>query len=192
MSSFSERLSSAKEAPKPTRDVTVSLDADVSERRAGLIEALAKARANPDARLSAKSEPELIQEQLDELLELTADSLVTLRFTRMSGVAWAEVTARCPVRLDAAIDRQYGYNMHAVCALAAPLSGVRVDGDALVPLVVSKASEGVLAVNEWADLFATISGHEFGLIVDAIYELNEYEPASRVASLVKALATRPA
>lgn len=192
MSSFSDRLASAKAAVKPFRDVVVSLDADVSERRAELVEALAKARANPDARLAAKSALDLIQEQLDELLALTADSLVTLRFSRMSGVDWAEVTARCPVRLDAAIDRQYGYNMHAVCALAAPLSGVRVEGGELVPLVVSAASAGVPAVNEWADLLTTVSGFEFGLIVDAIYELNEYEPASRVASLVKELATRPA
>jgi hypothetical protein len=192
MSTFSERLEGAKNAVKPSRDVVVSLDADVSERRAELRELLAKARANPDARMAARSEPELIQEQLDELLELTAESLVTLRFTRMSGVAWAEVTARCPVRLDAAIDRQYGYNVHAVCALAAPLSGVRVDGDDVVPLIVSAASQGTPAVNEWADLFDTISGHEFGLIVDAIYELNEYEPASRVAQLKKEQATHSA
>ena len=190
MSDFSDRLVSAKAAVRPSRDVVVSLDADVSERRAVLREELEKARANPDARLASKSEPELIQGQLDELMALTADSLVTLRFTRMSGDEWAEITARCPVRLDAAIDRQYGYNVHGVCKLAAPLCGVRVDGDELVPLVVSAAAQGVPAVDEWADLFDTISGHEFGLIVDAIYELNEYEPASRVAQLKKELNSR--
>ena len=192
MSSFKERLAAAKAAPKPTREVTVSLDADVSEKRAALQAELEAARANPDARLAAKSAPELVQEKLDELLTITADSLITLRFSRLSGPAWAEITARCPVRLDAAIDRRYGYNMHAVCRLAAPMCGVRVEGEELVPLEVVPASAGVPAVDEWADLFDTISGHEFGLIMDAVYELNEYEPAQRIAQMGKELATRRA
>lgn len=192
MSSFSERLALAKSAARPTREVTVSLDADVSDKRRELQAELEAARANPDARLATKSAPELVQEKLDELLTITGDSLITLRFSRMPGDQWAEITARCPVRLDAAIDRQYGYNMHGVCRLAAPLCGVRVDGDEELPLEVIPASAGVPAVNEWDDLFDTISGHEFGLIVDAIYELNEYEPAQRVAQMKKELATRPA
>lgn len=186
MSNFSERLIAAKEAPRPTKDVVICLDSDVSERRAELRAQLEKARANPDARLSAKSDAEEIQEQLDELMELTSDALVTLRFTRMSGAEWAEITARCPVRLDAAIDRQYGYNMHAVCKLAAPMSGGRLEGETVVPLIVDDK------VNEWTDLFNAISGHEFGIIVDAIYELNEYAPAAHVAQLKKELATRHA
>lgn len=181
MSSFSERLSAAKEADRPTREVVVCLDSVVSEQRAKLKAELEEARNPSDARLSMAPDEELIQSKLDELMELTEEALVTLRFTRLSGAEWSEIAARCPVRLDVAIDRQYGYNIHAACRIAAPLSGVVVDGDS-----VEKITE-----EEWNDLFSTISGHEFGLIVDAIYALNEWEPASHVAQLKKELETRP-
>lgn len=192
MAGFTERLASAKAAARPSKDVTVVLDADVSARLAELRVELEAARATPDARLAAETEPEKVQAQIDELLALTADALITLRFTRMSGEKWAEITARCPIRAGATIDLQYGYDMHAVCKIAAPLCGVRVEGDEEFPLVYAKASPGVEAVNEWADLFETVSGHEFSLIVDAIYMLNEYEPAVRVDALKKELANRPA
>lgn len=185
MTSFSERLEAAKSAARPTRDVTVTLDSDLSARRevlAAALDAATLADAN-DKRLTGENPA--IAEARDALAALevgAADALLTLRFTRLSGDKWAEITARCPLRLDAPIDRQYGYNMHAVCKLAAPLSGVRVDGAETEPLETA----------EWVDLFDITSGHEFGLIVDAIYELNEYEPAQRVAALKKELATRPA
>lgn len=181
MSSFSERLSAAKEAERPTREVMVCLDTAISEKRAVLQAELEAARNPVDARLSMAPDEEVIQSKLDELNELTGDALVTLRFTRLSGAEWSEIAARCPVRLDVPIDRQYGYNIHAACRVAAPLSGVVVDGES-----VEKISD-----EEWSDLFSTISGHEFGLIVDAIYALNEWEPASHVAQLKKELATRP-
>lgn len=189
MTSFSAHLEAAKAAPRPTRDVQILLDAGLSDQRESLREELENARAiaSMDQRLtSVDTAVEAVQEKLDAILESSADSLVTLRFTRMPGDQWAEVTARCPVRLGAEIDLKYGYNMHGVCKLAAPLSGVRVDGDDLVPLVVTPES------NEWADLFATVGGHEFGLIASAIYELNEWEPAARMAQLKKELATRTA
>lgn len=179
MTTFSERLAAAKQAPKPFREVTVTLDADIAEQREQLRSQIEFERKNNDARLAVKSKADELQEQLDELNELVSESLVTLRFTRLSGVEWAELTARCPVRLDAAIDRQYGYNMHAVCRLAAPLSGgILVEGE------VNSLSD-----SEWVDLFETVSGFEFNRIVDAIYELNEYEPAMRVSALKKELSS---
>lgn len=183
MSNFKERLTAAKDAAKPYRDVVVSLDADISEQRALLRSQIDAARKSNDARLAAKSEADELQEKLDELNELVAESLVTLRFTRLSGVEWAEITARCPMRLDAPIDRQYGYNMHSACKLAAPVSGGRLEDGVVVPLEVTDQ------VNEWQILFDTISGHEFSIIVDAIYELNEYEPAARITQLKKESAT---
>lgn len=180
MSTFSERLAAAKAAEKPAREVVITLDSGLSEQRAELQEKIARAEAEKDDRLGLKSLADDLREQLEELNLAAADSLITLRFTRVSGADWAELTARCPVRLDAAIDRQYGYNMHAVCKLAAPLSGVLVDGDEV----------STLSADEWADLFNTISGFEFMRIVDAIYELNEYEPAVRVNELKKELSAR--
>jgi hypothetical protein len=195
MSTFSEKLASAKAAPRKTKDVQILLDVDLAEQREALRAELEKARADAtaDQRL-ASSNPNVdaVQERLDKLITDSAESLITLRFERLSGDAWSEITARCPVRLDAPIDRQYGYNMHGVCKLAAPLSGGRVEGDTVIPLTVTKASEGIPAVDEWADLFETISGHEMVLIIDAIYDLNAWDPAHQVASLKKELATRPA
>lgn len=98
--------------------------------------------------------------------------LATLRFEPLLGDAWAEITGRCPVRLDAPIDRNYGYNMHAVCKLAAPLSGALVGEDTLTD-------------EDWADLFAVLSGHELTLIIDAVYDLNEYSPAQRIGTIKK-------
>ena len=192
MKSFDDVLAAAKAAPRPFQDVTVSLDDDVAKRRAELHDELAAARANPDARLASKSKPELIQGQLDELMELTANQLVTLRFSRLPGNVWADIAARCPARIDAPVDRHFGYNMQAAAMIAAPLCGVRVDGDELVPLRVEAATTDTPAVNQWADLFATIAGTEATQIESAIFDLNVYEPQQRVGQLKKELATRPA
>lgn len=192
MKSFDDVLAAAKAAPRPFQDVTVSLDDDVANRRAELHDQLAAARANPDARLASKSAPELIQEQLDELMDLTADQLVTLRFTRLPGNVWADIAARCPARLDAPVDRHFGYNMQAAALIAAPLCGVRMVGDTEVPLRVEAATEEHPAINQWNDLFATIAGTEATQIESAIFDLNVYGPQQRVSELVKTLATRPA
>lgn len=195
MSKFKERLAAAKAAPKPFRDVTITLDADIAEKRAVLKEELEAARAEAanDQRLTAVNPREAeIQGKLDELYELTEDSLITLRFTRLPGDQWAEVTARCPVRLDAPIDSVYGYDMHKAARLAAPLCGVLVEGDELVPLRVEKATGEHEGIDEWRDLFATIAGVEYIAIIDALYDLNVYEPSNRVDQLKKELATRPA
>lgn len=191
MTSFSERLQAAKAAPRPTLDVQVLLDADLSARREELQAALDRARvsAENDQRLASdpNDDPAVVkvQKKLDALITESAGALVTLRFTSLPGSQWADITARCPVRLDAPIDRQYGYNMQAASTFAAPLCGVRVEDGVEVPLLVTPAASGVPAVDEWADLFTTITGHEFIRIMDAIYELNEYAPAQRIAQAKK-------
>ena len=197
MSDFSALLNAAHSSPRPTQDVQVLLDAGVSEKRELLEARLERAESAPaDDRLSSVSAKEqTVKKVQDELAKLTAeaaDSLITLRFTRMPGDKWAEITARCPARPDAPIDTHYGYNMHAVCRLAAPLSGVRVEGDKEFPLLVTPATEDSPRVDEWATLFDTISGHEFGQIIETIYTLNEFTPAMNVNALKKELATRPA
>lgn len=198
MSDFSARLSAAHEAPRPTRDVTVLLDDGLSSKRQALQERLERAKSASvlDQRLTSVSPHEKtarkVQAELDALTGEAAGSLVVLRFTRLAGDKWADITARCPADMTIAVDRHYGFNMNLACKLAAPLSGVRVEGDEEFPLAVIPASEGVPKVDEWATLFDTISGHEFGQIIEAIYALNEFDPASRVSELKKELATRPA
>jgi len=195
MVSFDERLAAAKAAPKDTRDVQVLLDSDLSEKREQLREALdaAKARAAQDQRLTATDdESDVIRAQLDELIAESAESLITLRFTRLPGDVWTDITARCPARLGAPLDEYYGYNLQLAAKLAAPINGVRVEGDELIPLKVTPATESEPAVDQWADLFATIAGSEQARIESAIWELNVYVPDSRVGQLKKELATRPA
>jgi len=195
MTSFSEQLAAAKAAPRDYRDVQIILDAGLSTKREALRISLeeARARAASDPRLGVVDEASVsIQAQLDDLVAASAASLVTLRFVRMDSATWSDIADRCPVRHDAPIDRQYGYNVNAACRLAAPLSGARLEGDALVPLVVEKGTTETPGVNEWADLFEAISGHEISQIIEAIFELNLYEPARRVDQLKKELATRPA
>jgi hypothetical protein len=197
MSTFSERLAAAKTQPRSKRDITITLDLGFSEQRAKLLEQIEAAKSgkeDDDPRLGSKPVLVRLQEQVDQLMAEAAETLVTLRFRRLPGDLWAEITARNPLRLDAVIDRTYGYNMQGVCKAAAPLSGVRLEGDEEFPLTVftPTGDDDRPSIDEWADLFETISGHEFGLIMDAIYELNEYEPSTRIFDLKKGLATRPA
>ena len=196
MSTFSEQLAAAKAAARPTKDVQVILDPGLSQKRAELLAEVeaAKAKAENDPRLTAVDEEELkVQEKLDALLEASANSLRTIRFAQLPGDKWGDITSRCPVRLDAPIDRSYGYNMQQASMMAAPLCGVAVEEDGTeVPLIVSDATADSPAVDEWADLFERITGHEFIRIMDAIYELNEWAPGERINTLKKQLANRPA
>lgn len=178
---FEERLAARKAAETPHRDVAIALDDDLAQKRADIEQQLQIVRASADQRLAKTNEEEIaLQRQLDELVEASADSLVTFRFRRLSGLEWGEITARCPVRLGVDIDMRYGYNMHAATIMAAPKCGVRIDGDAEVPVTDE----------QWRDLFEMISGYEMTQILDAIYELNEYGPAARIAALKKVLAIR--
>lgn len=178
MSSFAEKLAAAKQN-RPTKDVQVTLDADVSaerERLAAEIDA-ADIAAAQDSRLGVDPAEGSrgLREELDALNERAKESLITIRFTRMAGSAWAELTSKNPVRLEVPIDRHYGYNYDAVCFAAAAATGVCIEGDEIE----------VLSPESWADLLEELSGHEVGLIRDAIWELNEFAPAQRVQELVK-------
>jgi hypothetical protein len=195
MVSFDERLATAKVRPKQYQDVEVLLDSDLSYKREALRLALdqAKAQGQIDQRLSAVDNTTAeLQEQLDDLVRESADSIITLRFYRLPGDVWADIVARCPARLGAPMDEHYGYNMQQAAKLAAPVNGVRIDGSELIPLRFEPATADTLAVNQWVDIFATIAGSEAARIESAIWELNVYDPDSRMGQLKKALATRPA
>ena len=172
MTTFGEKLAAAREA-RPTKDVQVALDGELAIEREKLMAALDA--ASDEQRLASVSEKDEIKARLDALTETANDALVTLRFTRMSGRAWAELTSKHPVRVDVPIDRRYGYNYDAACEAAAVVTGVRVDGDSLEPI----------SEEEWRDLFDVLSGNEVGLIRDAVWSLNEFDPQQRLDALVK-------
>lgn len=198
MTSPSEQLAKAKaaKAADPNyQDVEVLLDAGLSRRREELeqqIKAAVHAAAQDQRLTSVNTAVEELKTELDTVLDEASSSIATLRFTELDSLEWGDISARCPVRLGVDIDQHYGYNMQAATVMAAPkCGGWLVDGE-VVPLVVKNASDGQPAVDEWADLFATISGGDFASIQDAIFNLNVYGPSLAKAELKKALATRPA
>jgi hypothetical protein len=195
MVSFDDRLAAAKVRPKQHQDVEVLLDSDLSDKREALRLALevAKATTQSDQRLSAvDTESADLEAQLNDLIEESADSIIRLRFYRLPGEVWADIVSRCPARIGAPMDEHYGYNMQQAAKLAAPINGVRVDGDELVPLRYEAATTDSPAVNQWADLWQSIAGSEASRIESAIWELNVYEPDSRMGQIKNQLATRPA
>lgn len=184
MSTYQERLAAAK-ANRPKKEVTVCLDGDVAEQREELLAKIeqAKAEAAQDARLSGPDNSVVTEltERLEALTMAAQDALVVLRFTRLPGAQWAALTSHHPVRADVPIDRHYGYDYDAVCTAAAVASGARIDDGQ--PVEMAKA--------EWVELFDVLSGNEVGLIRDAVWELNEFDPAQRIAALVKSSGVTP-
>lgn len=196
MSTFSERLATAKAEPRPHKDVTVVIDRAAAKRRADLAEQLedAEHEAEIDQRLSQTStKVKKIQTEIDALL---ADSTLTetLRFYRLPGRAWSALTVTFEPRIGIEIDKQCGYNIDLVVEAAAQYVdnqkqpyGVRLEGNEEIPLVVQRRSEkNPTPLNEWSDLFALLSGYEIQAIRDAVWELNDYGPRQEIDALVKA------
>lgn len=183
MSTFGEKLAAAREA-RPTKDVQIILDGELSKERERLLAEIDS--ADDEQRLGVKSSKDELKDRLVKLQEMAQDSLVTLRFTRLPGRDWAALTSRHPVRPDVPIDRHYGYNYDAVCEEAAALSGVRIEDDVEVPMIVeAKTTSNPNPTNEWAELFDVLSGSEIASIRDAVWALNEWEPQQRIEALVK-------
>ena len=186
MSTFAEKVAAAKAAPRPHKDVTVSLDTGGSEERERLIaerDELVLQRATvqkKDQRLSQKVvTPEIdarVGEIDNELAAIEArqrEALITLRFYKVPGDEWAELTANHPRRRNAIVDAKYGYDMHAVCRASAIKYGRTMDGE----------TEEVRTEIEWAELWPLLGGAEHAQVCDTIYYLNEWEPADRVERL---------
>lgn len=170
-------LASAEERI-PTRDVKVCLDGDIAREREELLAALevAEARDKDDQRLGVTDENAApIRERLDALTEAAKTAVLTLRFTRMPGHRWAELTSLHPVRTDSPIDRHYGYNYDAVAWAAAVVTGVIVEGD----------TEQPMTPEQWQKLLGVLAGSDVQAIRDAVWALNEYEPSKRLNELVK-------
>ena len=181
-----ELLDAAESVPAPFRDVRVCVNPAVAIKRAGLLDALERAKQedqkNTDGDLRFGAEPVKVTDRTDAAaaaLEAFDDevlkSLVTLRFTRMDGDKWALLTSAYPMRLDVALDRHYGYNYDAVSEMAARKSGTQVDD----------AGQHELTDEQWTRLLKLLSGHDVSAIRDAVWSLNEYEPSKHVEALVK-------
>lgn len=183
---FDTLLGEAEAEPTPSRTVRVCVKPSVAKKRAALLAALDDARkvderaSTGDQRLGAApskvtAATDAAAKALDEFDHETQDALVTLKFSRAEGQTWALLTSAYPMRLDVALDRNYGYNYDAVTEAATRKTGRRVDDD----------GEHELTEEQWSRLFKVLSGHDVQVIRDAVWTLNEWEPAQNVEALVK-------
>jgi len=118
---------------------------------------------------------------------VTVDVLVNgklrkLQFTEMDGLAWADLTDRCPPRIDAPLDKAYGFNIRLVVAHAAPTSGRMKSGEEWVEL-----SEA-----QWTKLLRGQKGATIRTIGDALFQLNQWAPDQAVEPARTALAAESA
>lgn len=185
MLDLDDLLSKAESAPTPSMVVSVCLNPEIAERRAALIDALEQAkkadsREPEDQRLGAPAPASNARtkkalgalRRFDQKAEV---ALVDLRFTRMPGDEWAELTSAYPMRADVALDRHYGYNFDAVSTLAARRSGV----------ILTDEGEQLATPEQWARMFRILSGHDVEKIRDVVWTLNEYGPQQHIQALVK-------
>lgn len=174
--SLTERIAATNPQKPRTADVKVSLDADLSEQREALTAELKAAKGNTDRRQGQVDPTTEIRERIDALEQQEAGSLITLRFTRLSGLEWSEITSQHAARPGAAVDKALGFNFPKVCTLAAQKNGVLMDGDDITGI----------KPEEWSEFWAALSGFDVNRIFDAIWELNVGIPAGRLARLGKA------
>ena len=104
-------------------------------------------------------------------------SLYELVFYRADGDVWAETVAQHPARANSVIDVRFGYNFNAVVLEIAPKTG----------RLIEAGVETELPAEVWADLVPSLSGAEIGRVTDAIWALNEWEPAQEIEKAKKAL-----
>jgi hypothetical protein len=197
MSTPSEKLARAKAQPRKFLDVEILLDSGLSEQRDALEAKLTEAiKADAaDQRLSSE-DPAIadLRAQIDALLDAAADDIAIIRITALPGHVWSDIERRSPVRTDAPGDMYFGFNTLAAAKLALPLcAGWLVDGE-VVPLVVTLGDpqNDVPAVDEWADLFETISGTESSTLESAVWQVNVADPQVAIADAKKASRTLPA
>jgi hypothetical protein len=102
-------------------------------------------------------------------------NLHELKFYRADGDAWAECVARHPIRPDAVLDVKFGYNFNAVVLdIGATTARIVEGGEAEIPEDV------------WAAFVSSLSGHEVGIIADAVWALNEWDPIQEIERAKKA------
>lgn len=186
MTDLSALLDAAERAPKPSRTVKVCVIPSVAVERAGLLEALAQAERedardeSADQRLGAEPQPVTVRQDaarkaLEAFDKKAQKALVRLKFTRMDGSAWTRLTSANPMRIDVALDRQFGYDYDTVSELAARATGV----------ILTDKGEQPVFDEDWDRLFRVLSGHDVEAIRDAVWTLNEWEPGQHIEALVK-------
>ncbi|WP_416394223.1 MULTISPECIES: hypothetical protein [unclassified Curtobacterium] len=179
---FEDRLKAAtkrvEEKGRPSKIVTVTLDSEVSDKLQELEARLEDEKQKPqDGRLAKKSPIALLLEEIEQVKAEFEGTLVDLKFTRMLGPDWGDITIVNPPRDDSLPDRVvFGYNFHAVTRLAAIRSGK----------LLEDGEEKTLTEDQWNELFALLSGKDHENVANAVYTLNEGD-TNRAVEVGKAL-----
>jgi len=175
--SVQDRIEKMKAAPVPFYDVDVYLGVDVSDQVEALQSQIEERRKVAGQRQSRKAVVDDIEQQIADLEARNADALVTLRFTKLPGDKYADLTGHHNPRLDSPLDLNAHYNVDEVVKAAAKLSGAEVDGETVTPLMPQQIDE----------LWPMLSGAEVASIRDVILMLNDYGPRMQVLEAKKAL-----
>ena len=175
------KISDARTNHKPrTTTVTVCLDTEISEERDRLIGKLIEAREaaqKPGARLTQKSPIPKLEAELAALEDREREHMHVLRFTKLDGLAWVNITAQHPPRDGSADDASLGYNNHEASLEAAKANGVEI--------VEGQAEPVKLDDDDWATILEVGSGWDIENIVTAVMTLNVLRSARKVARLKK-------
>ena len=123
---------------------------------------------------AAKAAPKKRSEPVGVIVNGNLHELV---FYRADGDVWAETVSRHPARPDAKIDLRYGYNFNEVVLEIAPKTGRLLEAGAEVDI----------PAEAWAVLVPALSGAEISRVTDAIWALNEWDPAQEIEKAKKAL-----
>lgn len=106
---------------------------------------------------------------------LLGEKVIGVRFWPAAG-AWEELTSKHPPRAGVESDLALGYNLSGVVR-GYPRTYL-VDGDDVQPVVGE----------QWADVYDVLSGPDKKNLGFAVWGLNEYDPAQRLAEAGKASA----
>jgi len=171
------KISDASKAHTPrTSDVTICLDAGLADERNGLMAELAAAqKTKGDGRLTRKSAVDKVREQIAELEDREREHLHTLRFTKLSGLAWADLAALYPPRQNVPFDVSLGYNHHAAAVHAAKVNGVEIrDGETIA-----------LDDDDWKTILDIGAGWDVDNIVTTVLDLNVLQASRAIGRLKK-------
>lgn len=130
-----------------------------------------------DALLDAALERKTNDSHTAEVTITVAEKPVRLRFTELDSRDWAKCTLSSPPREGVIVDALFGFDVSSAAELAAPLSGVAVDGD----------SETDFSLIQWGKLFKGISGRDRQQITDAVIAVNEDAQMKRMEDAKKLL-----
>lgn len=100
--------------------------------------------------------------------------LHTLSFLPAGGQVWADLVAMHPPREGSKIDSDFGFNADAV-GRAYPVELISDDGEPV-------------AAEDWQDMFAVLSSPNIKNIGTAVWGINQFVPAVKLAQLKKASA----